>query len=126
MKQSCLKTTVIAVSLVAGNLMSACALSDGYIEKNPVRPKEVSAGVRVLPPALADNLRFSDSELALVLAVDKAGRIQAFARDGSRVQAVDFPLHADKIIRMETITTFGTTNPKTCWQSLGTTRCVFW
>lgn len=127
MKKSCLKTTVIAAFLMAGSLMSACAISDGYTEKKtPPRPNRLTDGVLELTPQAANDLRFSDSKLAVVFAVDKEGKVQAFARSGSKFKPLAFPLHAENIIRMDTVTTFRTSNPTTCWLMGGSNLCISW
>jgi len=127
MKKSGVKSTVIAAFLMAGSLMSACAVSDGYTDKKtPPRPNRLTDGVLELTPQAADDLRFSNSGLAVVFAVDKAGKVQAFAKRGSAFKPLTFPLHAENIIQMDTVTTFRTSNPTTCWLMGGSNLCISW
>ena len=71
-------------------------------------------------------LVFSDSELAVVFAVDKNGNIQTYTTDEEKTTEKDFPLPAGEIEHMTTITTFQTSNPKTCWLMHGTLSCISW
>lgn len=71
-------------------------------------------------------LSFSDSELAVVFAVDKNGNIQTYTTDEEKTTEKDFPLPAGEIEHMNTITTFQTSNPKTCWLMHGTLSCISW
>jgi len=126
MNKQSLKTTVATVSLIVGSLISACANSGGQYGKENPRPVTAPADVKVLSPEAAKELSFSDSELAVVFAVDKDGNIQAYTTDGNKAASREFPLPAGEIEHMSTITTFQTSNPKTCWTMHGTLVCVSW
>ncbi|MEA3242176.1 MAG: hypothetical protein U9Q19_01905 [Pseudomonadota bacterium] len=129
MNKQCLKTTVATVSLIVGSLISACANSGGQYGKENPRQVTVSedVNVEVLSTDAVKELSFSDSELAVVFAVDKDGNMQAYRTDGSKAAASrEFPLPAGEIEHMSTITTFQTSNPKTCWTMHGTLVCISW
>ncbi len=127
MNKQCLKTTVATVSLIVGSLISACANSGGQYGKENPRQGAVSGDVKQLSPEAAKELRFSDSKLAVVFVVDKDGNIQAYTPNiDNTTNKRDFPLPAGDIVHMSTITTFQTSNPKTCWTMHGTLFCVSW
>jgi len=129
MNKQSMKTTVATGALIVGSLISACANSDGRYVKQI--PQTVTASenvqVEVLSTDAVKELTFSDSELAVVFAMDKDGNMQAYRTDGSKAAVtLEFPLLADKIQHMSTITTFQTSNPKTCWTMHGTLVCITW
>ena len=126
MNRQCLKTTVATVSLIVGSLISACANSGGQYGKEPMRHTTVPEDVKVLSPRAAKELSFSDSELAVVFAVDKEGNIQPYTTADNEVAAKKFPLWAGDIEQMNAITTFKTSNPKVCWLMHGSLVCVSW
>lgn len=121
-----LKTTVASVALVVGGLISACANSgDRYVKEIP---RQVTNPVKVLTlsPVAAKELKFSENELAVVFAMDREGNIQAFTEEGNKWAVMGYPLKAGEITQMNTITTFQTSNPKTCWLSFGYQTCITW
>ncbi len=120
------KTTLATAVLMIGTLTSACANSGEQYAKTPASETTVTEGVAQLSPEVEEALTFSDSELAVVFAVDRDGRIQAFTTQDNKVAAREFPLPAGNIDEMETITTFKTSNPKVCWVMFGSLRCVSW
>ena len=129
MNKQSMKTAVATGSLIAGSLISACANSDGRYVKEI--PQTVAASenvqVEVLSTDAVKELTFSDSPLAVVFAVDKDGNMQAYRTDGSKAAiTLEFPLLADKIEHMSTITTFQTSNPTTCWTMHGPLVCLPW
>jgi len=128
MKKQCLKTTGATVSLIVGTLISACAYSGGqYDTENP--SQDIMPGnVKRLPAAAEKELTPPGKKLSAVFAVDKHGKVHAFAPSRSSINKPEraFPLPADKIKHMNTITTFQTSNPKTCWLMHGTLYCVSW
>ena len=135
MNKQCLKTTVATVSLIVGSLISACANSGGQYGKENPRQGTVPENVKVLElgPAAVEELKFSENELAVVFAVDKNGKVHVFAPKDSGIEnnerhkpSHQNPLPANKIVQMNTITTFQTSNPKTCWLMNGALRCITW
>ena len=126
MNKQSLKTTLATVFLIVGGLISACANSGGQYGTTPARQSSGTETVKVLSPKVEEELTFSDSELAVVFAVDKKGRLQAFTTEGNKVAPKDLPLRAGNIDQMDTITTFKTSNPKSCWLSHGSLVCVEW
>ena len=126
MHKPCLKATVATVSLIVGSLISACANSGGQYGKENPRQVTVPGDVKVLSAQAVKELSFSDSELAVVFAVDKNGNIQTYTTDEEKTTEKDFPLPAGEIEHMNTITTFQTSNPKTCWLMHGTLSCISW
>ena len=128
MNKQCLKTTVATVALIIGSLISACANSGGQYGKENPRQGTVPENVKVLElgPAAVEELKFSENELAVVFAVDKEGNIQAYTAKGNKWAIREFPLRAGEITQMNTITTFQTSNPKTCWLMFGYQVCISW
>jgi hypothetical protein len=135
MKKQCLKTTVVAVSLIAGSLISACANSGGQTaEGNPGQASTSGKPLPIpLPKAAEDALTITTGDLSVVFAVDKKGNVHAFAPKGSTIEpgARPFPsrgkpLPAADIVQLNTISTFQTSNPKTCWVTHGLLRCITW
>ena len=129
MNKQSIKTTAATVFLIVGGLISACANSGGQYGKEIPQRVTVSgdANVGVLSADAVKELSLSDSELAVVFAVDKDGNMRAYRTDGSKAAvSLEFPLLADKIQHMSTITTFQTSNPKTCWTMHGTLVCITW
>jgi len=126
MNKPCLKATVATVSLIVGSLISACANSGGQYGKENPPQVTVPGDAKVLSAQAVKELGFSDSELAVVFAVDKNGNIQTYTTDEEKTTEKDFPLPAGEIEHMTTITTFQTSNPKTCWLMHGTLSCISW
>ena len=126
MNKQCLKITVVTFSLIVGSLISACANSGGQYGKENPRQATVPADVKVLSPEAVKELSFSGSELAVVFVVDKDGNIRTYTPKKGKTTKWDFPLPAGNIEHMNTITTFQTSNPKTCWTMHGTLFCVEW
>ncbi len=128
MHKQCLKTTVATVSLIVGSLISACANSGGKYEKVNPRKDILPANVTELSPDAVKWLTFSGHEVGVVFVVDKEGNVQVLTPPGSIIKTHEerFPLRADHIKHMNTITTFETTNPKTCWLMHGTLYCINW
>jgi Tol biopolymer transport system component len=108
------------------SLISACANSGGQYGKENPRQVTVPGDVKVLSAQAVKELSFSDSELAVVFAMDKNGNIQTYTTDEEKTTEKDFPLPAGEIEHMNTITTFQTSNPKTCWLMHGTLSCISW
>jgi len=128
MKKQCLKTTVVTVSLIVGSLISACANSGGQYDKESPSQDIMPGNVARLPAAAETALTPDGKKLSAVFAVDQNGMVHVFAPSGSTIGKPGraFPLPADKIKHMNTITTFQTSNPKTCWLMHGALRCITW
>lgn len=128
MNTSFLKTTVAAAALIVGGLISACANSGDRYVKEPPRQATIPEEVKVLTlsPVAVKELKFSENELAVVFAMDRKGNIQAFTEEGNKWAVMGYPLPAGNITQMNTITTFQTSNPKTCWLSFGYQTCITW
>jgi len=127
MNKQCLKTTVATVSLIVGSLISACANSGGQYGKENPRQVTVPADVKVLSPEAVKELSSRDSEPVVVFVVDKDGNIRTYTPNiDNTTSKRDFPLPAGEIEHMNTITTFQTSNPKTCWLMHGALRCITW
>jgi len=63
----------------------------------------------------------------VVFAITKNGNLQAFVPEKAKIVKPTFPLHANDVVFIETITIIETTNPKVCWKSLGgDEQCVSW
>lgn len=134
MNKQSLKTTAAAVSLIAGSLISACAISgEQTAEGNPGQASMLGKPPLPLPKAAEDALTKTTGYLSVVFAVDKKGNVHAFAPKGSTIEpgARPFPsrgrpLPAADILQLNTISTFQTSNPKTCWVTHGSLRCISW
>ena len=128
MNKQCLKTTVATVSLIVGSLISACANSGGQIEEGNPSQDITSGKLDRLPQTCEKDLTPPNKKLSAVFAVDKNGKVKAFAPEGSKMgnPGKNFPLPAKDIKHMNTITTFQTSNPKTCWLMHGTLSCITW
>jgi hypothetical protein len=128
MNKQCLKTTVVTVSLIVGSLISACANSGGQYEKDNPSQDIMPGNVMRLTAAAEKDLTVNGKKLSAVFAVDQNGKVQVFAPSGSSIDKPGraFPLPAEKIKHMNTITTFQTSNPKTCWLMHGALRCITW
>ncbi len=124
MKRSCPKSTLTAVSLIVGSLMSACADSGEDTGKKNTHQKELASGVFVLTPQAEKDLRFGENDVAVVFVVDMAGKMKAFVKPGSKVVPLKLPMHAGNIAHLETLTTFRTTNPHYCWVGSGSDLCL--
>jgi len=120
------KTTVALVFLIVGSLASAWANSGEQYENTEPDQAALPAGVEELSPQAVKELGFTDGQVAVVFTVDKNGDIQVFAPKGNKVSEKTLPLSAGSIEKLETITTFKTTNPKICWKVFGSTVCVSW
>jgi hypothetical protein len=128
MNKPCLKATVATVSLIVGSLISACANSGGQYEKETPSQDIMPGNVMRLTAAAEKDLTVHGKKLSAVFAVDKNGMVQVFAPSGSSIGKPGraFPLPANDIKHMNTITTFQTSNPKTCWLMHGTLSCITW
>jgi len=128
MNKQCLKTAAATVILTVGSLISVCANSGGQTEEgNPAQDIMPGKPDR-LSEAAEKDLTPPGQKLSAVFAVDKNGKVHVFAPKGSTIgnPGRAFPLPADKIRHMNTITTFQTSNPKTCWLMHGALRCISW
>lgn len=64
---------------------------------------------------------------SVVFSVMRNGSIQAFVPEGSKVIKPKYPLHANNLLNIDTITIFNTSNPKLCWiTGAGDQQCVSW
>lgn len=88
----------------------------------PTRPSDPKppAGMDQPPRPLSDEvekaLQFSKSPLIGVIAIDQEGRIQLYHSKRAESFRAEFPLKADSIEFMSSMTIFQTSNPKLCIQ----------
>jgi len=128
MNKQCLKTAAATVVLTVGCLISACANSGGQTEEGNTSQDIMPGNPARLPKVAEDALTPPGKKLSAVFAVDQNGKVQVFAPSGSDIgkPGRNFPLPAKDIKHMNTITTFQTSNPKTCWVIHGGLRCITW
>lgn len=64
---------------------------------------------------------------SVVFSLTPNGSMQAFVPEGSKLITPTFPLHADNLLNIDTITIYTTSNPKFCWKTgNGNQQCVTW
>lgn len=79
---------------------------------------------RALSKSAAEELKFSENQLGLVLAIDTTGKIQAFRRAETHPIPLDFPLVNEKVLGLEGASIF-IFNPKFCWKTTdGDKECI--
>ena len=127
----------LLVGLVLGGCAQLHAVKQGggkpYDDdkQKPPLGEHVPPGTPILPTVSADAFRglsaMIKGEIRLVFTLDDAGNIQAFQAPGQRAFHAEFPLHAGDIIKVKSITTFTTSNPKSCFvNGGGKAICVEW
>jgi len=118
-------------SLITGILIIISFLIGMYADKllnkteyeTPGKPQAAMPMDSEVTKALSHNGQSPD----VVFSITKNGSIQAFVPKGAKVIVPKFPLHADNIVDIETITVFQTSNPKRCWKNgNGDQQCVVW
>lgn len=115
----------LRLGIVLGGVIAAVIV--GCVGGARGGPKTGSAESRVLSPAAEKELTFSDTQLAIVFAIDGNGQIQPFRRQGTEPVAYQLPLPAQAVEMIEGITVIRTKNPKVCWtMTNGDRACVSW
>lgn len=127
---------VLLVGLVLGGCAQLHAAKQGggkpYDDDKQKPPTgEQPPGTPILPTVSAEAFRdlsaIIKGKIRLVFTLDDAGNIQAFQTPGERAFHAEFPLHAGDLIEVKSITTFTTSNPKSCYKNGGGSLiCVTW
>jgi hypothetical protein len=112
------------VVLPVGSACSQEAAPPPAMEPNTNSPDPI-------PPDVMKQLSFgTESELAVVFAVNRKGEIKAYYNPKGKPTPkgqLKFPKKNDEIELTRSITLFQTKNPTTCWiNSRGTQECVTW
>ncbi len=94
-----------------------------YDYGTPAKPDTV----KTLSESALKALAHQGEAPVVVFSLTRNGSLQAFVPQSTKVIIPTFPLHAENIISIDSITFFSTSNPKFCWASLsGDERCIVW
>jgi len=90
-------------------------------------PPAKPGAVKPMSSNITKALSHHDQKPVVVFSITRGGNMQVFVPQGSKIITPKFPLHANNIVNINSITLFETSNPKFCWTSLnGDTECVVW
>jgi len=119
---NCLITGVLVIlGFLAG------MYADNFFNKvdygTPGKPEAAKPIGAEIQKALSHNGQSPD----VVFSITRNGSMQAFVPKGAKLIVPKFPLHADNIVDIDTITIYQTSNPKRCWKNgAGDEQCVVW
>ena len=118
--------SVIAALAVVGIFVAGYFAVAAYKDSAATYPP---TEVPVFDSGTMKELTFGKKPLAMVLAVDEDGNIQAFRAPGTKAftagDLAERPLKADSIAAFRSLSIIKTTNPKICWTgSDGTVYCI--
>jgi len=121
MSEKLISGILIIISFLGG------LYADKFLNKMDVGTPGQPVSAKTIGPKVQDALSHNNQKPAVAFSITRNGSIQAFVPKGANVIKPKFPLHADNILNINTITIYSTSNPKTCWKnSLGRDECVTW